>query len=1810
MRLRHFVPAVLFLAVLVVGMGHFAATTTPITTASSLLEIRPDEPASLEPANVLQQAGLYFEENRGQAGDHAGFLSRTPTYSLFLTPTTAQLNLYRASQAPAQLKMRLVGANAEASGHGEQPTLGHSHYLRGNNPAAWQTEVPHVGSVRYEAVYPGIDLVYYGNPHHLEYDFVVAPGTDPQVITMDFDGAAQQHIDEQGNLVLSFADGDVQFKAPVTYQEIDGERHAVESAFAVHRDETVGFELGSYDPTQPLIIDPEVVYATYLGGVGQDEAYGVAADDNGHVYITGSTSSADLPTFNAIQAERLGSDDVFIAKVNAETGDVVYITYLGGTDVQDEDANSIAVDATGSAYVTGITASADFPVLNAFQPNRRGTLDAFVTKLNPDGTLAYSTFLGGSGNIFDSGTLSEGHDIAVTPGGEAYVTGNTGAVDFPVVNAFQNNIVDRGDAFLTKFNAQGGVVFSTYLGGNGNDEGLGVDVDAAGNAVVVGYVRSPDFPVLNAQQPTLSGDVDGFISRFSPEGGLLYSTYWGGTGLDYLHDVAFAPSGNFFVGGSTNSADYPVTNAFQPSLNGTTDAVIAQFSNDGLTTLNSSYYGGSSSEAHSNSLERRVYVATDNNGNAYLNSYTLSDDLPVVNALQPTLSGLFDAFVIKVMADGNLAYASYVGGSVNDFEGGVAVNADGVVFVGGRTTSPDVPTVNAFQDTYVLNFDAFIYAFTIDADLELPIEGVAYAPEHPDPNIGPFQSTFRNLSVEGPGLENVNAVVFDPPGDLFPQNIRASANEVLFDLVVVHGAALGERDLILRTSDNQEIRVTDLINKKFVVTRIITAFNQVVDAEELSNEENANRLIAHKKGVMRIEFDDPLQYGVRYAGLLQVDNLAERPVSPFYHTPESGYSENTVLDGRDHLLIPFPMQGPGEMGLPPGDHNFRCFLVSDDRVMLCPEITRRFVLSDPIDIVAVRVAVPGTHPAQFLPSRAEAEAAIDGLKLVYPVSETQVAFTVTSPTGNADDTVPLPGNITNRQSPLASGGSIAHTTRPGRRALFAYLGQLLNAINRDTGAQHQMLIGFLPNDFLSIDENADGVLDGADSYVAGVAREDICVAMISTAADDLKQTFAHEVGHIIRSCTNALERTNFGDEYEGGVFYCETNPPVGGLEDWDDMDCPNSQLINGVHGNTEGTYPSLSALHPVTLRPLINYQGVSRSATYFNFMAGGKNDAELSVSTLAYNALMDVLVSDIGLKSEQQNLLQIPMHLTKNGDVRFNPFSMIQRPGPSRSGGGAYTVELRDRGGAVLATHSFDPDFVEVSEPPQPVDEIDLAVNLAMPAGTREVMVMRDGTPVATQEITDNAPAVDITAPGAGQSVSGPITLRWNATDADGDALTYRVGLSINGGRSFLLASDLASASYTYDASSLSIGTSVTFMVVANDGFNEGRDLVSATIAPAQGASLVLNWDPPPAGEGLVAPANLTVALAEALPKRSPTVLDAPRRRVGAGKVTRPTGPAQDTIDEVEPNNFPEEAQLLMGETPLAVQGQLEVDDVGGLLLNFNDGSQDDLEDLFQITLTEPGLTLELTGLTSDSDMYLLDEEASAILNASNFIGADVDELIDDPELEAGTYFIAVSIYDPAPGGGNVTPYVLTVTGMLEGGDGEPPVLEGYNIYRSAQPNARATGSLLVSVEPTTTTYTDFVPTNGRVYYQVTAVYDQGESAPSGETTLDIRTEVETETVPDGFVLAQNYPNPFTPPTTIAYTLPAGWGHAPVSITVYDMLGRRVRVLTQGRQPTGSHTVTWDGRDAAGRLLPSGVYVYRLETSTFSLTRKMVLLHQ
>ena len=639
---------------------------------------------------------LSFVASSGQADKQIKFTSRGNGYSLSLAPATFTLAVAdtRNKDRASVLQTTLLGSNAAANPIGIERLQTTTNYFIGNDPRKWQTNVPNYARVMYSGVYPGVDLVFYGNQDLLEYDFTVSPGADPNVIGLGFDGITSLRIDEKGDLLLRTDAGEIRQSRPIVYQQIDNARRIIPASYIVKGDKQIAFQIAEYDRSKPLVIDPTLAFSTFIGGNSMDRADGIAVDSAGNVYITGSTLSPDFPvTPGAFQTTKAPFNfDAFVTKMNATGSALIYSTYFGGANR--DSGSDIAIDAAGNAYITGQTDSSDLPVTpGAFRTTAVLTDEttAFVTKFNATGTaLVYSTYL----------APILGNGIAVDSAGNAFITGQANA-DYPTTpGAFQTTSAGSSEAFVTKMNATGtALIYSTFLGGSGFDAASEIAIDAAGNAYVIGQAQA-GFPVTpGAFQTSFSGgNNDAFVTKLNPAGtALVYSTYLGGSGSDNGSAIAINAAGNAYVTGSTDSSNFPTTpGAFQSVNAGGLDAFVTELNTTGNALAYSTYLGGSGTDF-------ATRIAVDAAGNASVVGLTGSSNFPTsADAIQSSYGGNNDAFVTRVNPTGTaLVFSTYLGGSSPEIGLSVALDAVGSIYVSGSTSSADFPTTpGAFQTVF------------------------------------------------------------------------------------------------------------------------------------------------------------------------------------------------------------------------------------------------------------------------------------------------------------------------------------------------------------------------------------------------------------------------------------------------------------------------------------------------------------------------------------------------------------------------------------------------------------------------------------------------------------------------------------------------------------------------------------------------------------------------------------------------------------------------------------------------------------------------------------------------------------------------------------------------------------------------------------------------------------------------------------------------------------------------------------------------------------------------------------------------------
>jgi Abnormal spindle-like microcephaly-assoc'd, ASPM-SPD-2-Hydin/Beta-propeller repeat len=728
---------------------------------------------------------LSFEENQGQTAHEVRYVSHGSGYELFLTPQEVVLALrpnkpldlsplHRAASIRAlrearqagqvsAIRMRLEGANPETRIAGMDQLPGKTNYFIGNDPKKWHTDVPSYARVKYSGIYPGVDLVFYGNQRRLEYDFVVAPDADPQAIQLNLEGARKLHISSHGDLVMKVSGGQVVLQRPVIYQNVRGERREIAGAYALAGDHRVTFAVGSYDRNEPLILDPVLNYSTYLGGSANDVANGIAVDSSGNAFLAGQTFSTDFPAGTngaVVTPPATNSGASFVAELDPTGTKLLYSTYLVGTTTSLGDtAFAIALDSSGKVYVTGTTFATNFPTKSGLSISGNATKGvAYVTKLDPaassSASLLYSTFLGGTGGDF-------GNAIAADAAGNAYVVGLTDSTDFRTKNPFQSAPGStHGTAFLsridTTLSGDASLIYSTYLGGTASnfstvigpgygDQAFGVAADTSNIAYVIGTTTSTDSSFITAATayqtapPAANTLASVFVSKIdtmkSGAGSLIYSTYLAGSMEDQGFAIALGPNNVAYLTGTTDSTDFPfpgaTVGAFDTAgaITGKAFVTLVDTTKSGTASVTySTYLGGTGSD-------NGFAIKTDASGNAYVAGTTASSDfagagtLKSLGAFQPALSNTAgNAFVAKLNPAGtgaaDLLYATYFGGNGNgtttpvpDQGFGIAIDSSNPpnAYIAGQTNSSDLPVFpkapaspTAFQTSLNGTSDAYV----------------------------------------------------------------------------------------------------------------------------------------------------------------------------------------------------------------------------------------------------------------------------------------------------------------------------------------------------------------------------------------------------------------------------------------------------------------------------------------------------------------------------------------------------------------------------------------------------------------------------------------------------------------------------------------------------------------------------------------------------------------------------------------------------------------------------------------------------------------------------------------------------------------------------------------------------------------------------------------------------------------------------------------------------------------------------------------------------------------------------------------------
>jgi hypothetical protein len=791
-------------------------------TTAPLLRTNVDSPRW---ENAYAQLPMGFEENRGQASRDVKFVSHGSGYALSLAPQEVDIAVLRRRAITASplhraaalralrearkamkttvIRMQLQGANPAPAIAANEPLPGRSNYFIGSNRDKWVTDVPSYGRVKYSGIYPGVDLEFYGNQRHLEYDFAVAPGADPKVISLKIDGAQKLAINSHGDLILHTPDGDSKFQKPFVYQMVGAERREVAGNYALASSNRVTFAIAKYDPSLPLVIDPLfhplLTYSTFLGGTGDENGQGIAVDGNGNAFIAGSTTSTDFPpTTNMAPVSGCG----FVTELNPAGTQQLYSSYLCGTSGLDQ-AVAIALDPNGKVYVAGSTGSRDFPTTaNALIPsplttNPNGT--AFLTKIDPTlsgmASLVYSSYIGGT-----NGDLANA--VAADANGNAYIGGQTfsnpgaaGSGGFAVTTGGLQQTPQNtfGTGFLTRIDTtkSGGasLVYSSYLGGDGanqanflgfGDAVFGVAVDTSNNAYLSGVTASTgtSFPTMNAfQGSAVAANMDGgaFVTRIDTTkanaASLIYSTYLEGSKFDTALAIALGPNNVAYATGSTNSLDFhTTTGAFQTTgaLSGVAFITLVDTTMSGNSSVAySTFFGGTGSDTG-------FGIQADANGNAYVVGITQSLDFPITPFVLPSSlpNPNGSPFIVKLSPKGNgtadRIYASYFGGTgdgANPDQGfAIAVDSHGNAYITGVTSSADMPTTaGAFQTTLKGTSDAFVAKLPLLLPVVVSPASLDFGTQLVGATTAPQTVTLTNNNATALAITSIAVVATAPP---------------------------------------------------------------------------------------------------------------------------------------------------------------------------------------------------------------------------------------------------------------------------------------------------------------------------------------------------------------------------------------------------------------------------------------------------------------------------------------------------------------------------------------------------------------------------------------------------------------------------------------------------------------------------------------------------------------------------------------------------------------------------------------------------------------------------------------------------------------------------------------------------------------------------------------------------------------------------------------------------------------------------------------------------------------------------------------
>jgi len=774
----------LFVLVFLISAGGHKAGVIPEN--SSQIDAVPAQLAVSQPE--FGNIPLYFIPNEGQVDKQALYYAKARDYTLWMTEEGLVFDSTRSTGKPPHeqtgdqvgepeferdvSRLQFLNTDPEVRISSIEPASHKANYFIGNDRSKWHPGIATSKAVLYKGLYDSIDLKVYGVEKQIEYDWVVHPGGEVSDIGFDFTGVEGTRIDDDGNLMVTTKFGELKHTRPVSFQIIEGRRVDVEARFSRAGDNSYGFRVDSYNKEHTLIIDPmTLLYSTFIGTSDYEVIKDIAVYD-GHIYITGYTSSSDFPTVSAYDSIYSGgSYDIFVTKFSSDGSSLDYSTFIGGSDSD----YAYGMDVYGGAvYLTGYSGSTDYPMHQYYDNSLGGSYDVIVTGLSSDGSsLYFSTYIGGSSSEFGfaiqySGGLILGYDL--------YITGYTLSSDFPTQSPYDGALGGSSDVFMARVGRNMSLFptpswttsleYSTYLGGSGSDYGYDIAFDDT-FIYVVGNTTSSDFPEV-LTSGGLGGSSDGFVTRFLLDGSALdYSMYLGGSSADYARNLAIDNSYNAYVLGYTTSSDFYTNNAYDSSLGGSSDLFVCQVSKYlnfwtwtyYISLPYSTFLGGSSGE-----YTNYNGIALDSDNDVYIIGHTSSSDFPTVNAYDTSLSGTYDAIIAKFdwgTSPLELDYSTLLGGSNNDYPDALAVDEYKTIYAAGYTYSSNFPTVNAYDETYAGNAEGFVSKLTVAQSDDLlgtySTQGTYYRNSNSGywEKLGTAASQIAAGDVDGDGIDDL-----------------------------------------------------------------------------------------------------------------------------------------------------------------------------------------------------------------------------------------------------------------------------------------------------------------------------------------------------------------------------------------------------------------------------------------------------------------------------------------------------------------------------------------------------------------------------------------------------------------------------------------------------------------------------------------------------------------------------------------------------------------------------------------------------------------------------------------------------------------------------------------------------------------------------------------------------------------------------------------------------------------------------------------------------------------------------------------------